>query len=92
VGVTLTAEGMEFHIPKAYIYFAMGFPVLLNHEHTLRDQKTEKATGCGYLIVIFNLTCQMECCDNLFTFLNFIENLNCPGSPFDVNFDTCDSR
>jgi len=25
VGVTLTAEGMEFHIPKAYIYFAMGF-------------------------------------------------------------------
>jgi predicted tellurium resistance membrane protein TerC len=25
VGVTLTADGMEFHIPKAYIYFAMGF-------------------------------------------------------------------
>jgi len=25
IGVTLTAEGMEFHIPKAYIYFAMGF-------------------------------------------------------------------
>ncbi len=25
VGVSLTAEGMEFHIPKAYIYFAMGF-------------------------------------------------------------------
>jgi len=25
IGVTLTAEGLEFHIPKAYIYFAMGF-------------------------------------------------------------------
>jgi len=25
IGVALTAEGMEFHIPKAYIYFAMGF-------------------------------------------------------------------
>ena len=25
VGVSLTAEGMEFYIPKAYIYFAMGF-------------------------------------------------------------------
>jgi predicted tellurium resistance membrane protein TerC len=25
VGVTLIAEGLEFHIPKGYIYFAMGF-------------------------------------------------------------------
>lgn len=25
VGVTLVAEGLEFHIPKGYIYFAMGF-------------------------------------------------------------------
>ncbi|MFO0754524.1 MAG: TerC family protein [Thermodesulfovibrionales bacterium] len=25
VGVTLLAEGLEFHVPKGYIYFAMGF-------------------------------------------------------------------
>jgi len=25
IGITLTAEGMAFHFPKAYIYFAMGF-------------------------------------------------------------------
>ena len=25
VGVTLIAEGIEFHIPKGYIYFAMAF-------------------------------------------------------------------
>ena len=25
VGITLIAEGLEFHIPKGYIYFAMGF-------------------------------------------------------------------
>jgi predicted tellurium resistance membrane protein TerC len=25
IGVTLVAEGLEFHIPKGYIYFAMGF-------------------------------------------------------------------
>jgi predicted tellurium resistance membrane protein TerC len=25
VGVTLVAEGMAFHIPKGYIYFAMAF-------------------------------------------------------------------
>lgn len=29
VGVTLIAEGMEFHIPKGYIYFAMGFSGLV---------------------------------------------------------------
>jgi predicted tellurium resistance membrane protein TerC len=27
VGVTLIAEGLEFHIPKGYIYFAMAFSV-----------------------------------------------------------------
>jgi predicted tellurium resistance membrane protein TerC len=27
VGVALIAEGMEFHIPKGYIYFAMAFSV-----------------------------------------------------------------
>jgi predicted tellurium resistance membrane protein TerC len=25
VGITLIAEGLEFHIPKGYIYFAMAF-------------------------------------------------------------------
>lgn len=29
IGFTLVAEGMEFHIPKGYIYFAMGFAVLV---------------------------------------------------------------
>lgn len=29
VGVTLTAEGAGFHIPKGYIYFAMGFSGLV---------------------------------------------------------------
>jgi predicted tellurium resistance membrane protein TerC len=27
VGVALIAEGLEFHIPKGYIYFAMAFSV-----------------------------------------------------------------
>jgi predicted tellurium resistance membrane protein TerC len=25
IGVTLVAEGAHFHIPKGYLYFAMGF-------------------------------------------------------------------
>jgi predicted tellurium resistance membrane protein TerC len=27
IGVTLVAEGLNFHIPKGYVYFAMGFSV-----------------------------------------------------------------
>ena len=29
IGVTLIAEGLEFHIPKGYVYFAMGFSILV---------------------------------------------------------------
>ncbi len=29
IGVSLVAEGLEFHIPKGYIYFAMGFSVFV---------------------------------------------------------------
>ena len=29
IGVTLIAEGLSLHIPKAYIYFAMGFSGLV---------------------------------------------------------------
>jgi predicted tellurium resistance membrane protein TerC len=29
IGVSLIAEGLEFHIPKGYIYFAMAFSVLV---------------------------------------------------------------
>ncbi|HEY0140482.1 MAG TPA: TerC family protein [Thermoanaerobaculia bacterium] len=41
IGMTLIAEGLEFHIPKGYVYFAMGFSVfveLLN----VRFRKTAK--------------------------------------------------
>ena len=29
IGTTLIAEGLEFHIPKGYIYFAMAFAVFV---------------------------------------------------------------
>ncbi len=29
IGVTLIADGLEFHIPKGYVYFAMGFSVFV---------------------------------------------------------------
>lgn len=54
IGVSLVAEGLEFHIPKGYIYFSMAFAMLVNffqmrsgkskespvqtHEHYLPDE------------------------------------------------------
>jgi predicted tellurium resistance membrane protein TerC len=29
IGVTLVAEGLDFYIPKGYIYFAMAFSLLI---------------------------------------------------------------
>jgi len=43
VGVTLTAEGMEFHIPKAYIYFAMGFSGFVEALNILSGTRRRKA-------------------------------------------------
>lgn len=42
IGVTLTAEGMEFHIPKAYIYFAMGFSGFVETLNILSGTKRQK--------------------------------------------------
>ena len=30
IGVSLVAEGLEFHIPKGYIYFSMAFALLVD--------------------------------------------------------------
>jgi len=54
IGVSLIAEGLEFHIPKGYIYFSMSFALLVNffqmrmnrkkadpvqtHEHYRKDE------------------------------------------------------
>jgi predicted tellurium resistance membrane protein TerC len=43
VGVTLAAEGMEFHIPKAYIYFGMGFSGFVETLNILSGTRRRKA-------------------------------------------------
>jgi predicted tellurium resistance membrane protein TerC len=30
IGFSLIAEGLEFHIPKGYVYFSMSFALLVN--------------------------------------------------------------
>ncbi|HYO74986.1 MAG TPA: TerC family protein [Thermoanaerobaculia bacterium] len=45
IGTTLIAEGLDFHIPKGYIYFAMAFSVfveLLNVRFRTKSQKPVK--------------------------------------------------
>ena len=42
IGVTLTADGLEFHIPKAYIYFAMGFSGFVETLNILSGTRRKK--------------------------------------------------
>jgi predicted tellurium resistance membrane protein TerC len=45
IGVTLIAEGLDQHIPKGYIYFAMAFSVLVEILNLrLRKVKTSRCT------------------------------------------------
>lgn len=41
IGTTLIAEGLDFHIPKGYVYFAMAFSVFVEMLN-LRERKTRK--------------------------------------------------
>ena len=42
VGVTLIAEGLDFHVPKGYIYFAMAFSVAVEMINIKMRKRTEK--------------------------------------------------
>jgi predicted tellurium resistance membrane protein TerC len=44
IGMSLVAEGLDFHIPKGYIYFAMGFSIMVEALNLrLRGRKVEAA-------------------------------------------------
>lgn len=45
VGVTLIAEGLEFHIPKGYIYFAMAFSGLVETLNILTGTRRAAVRG-----------------------------------------------
>ena len=42
IGTTLIGEGLHFHIPKGYVYFAMAFSVMVEM-FNLRVKKAAKA-------------------------------------------------
>lgn len=39
IGMVLIADGLEFHIPRAYVYFAMGFSLLVEFLNLLRRKR-----------------------------------------------------
>jgi predicted tellurium resistance membrane protein TerC len=39
LGVALVADGMGFHIPRGYIYFAMGFSAAVESINLLMSKK-----------------------------------------------------
>jgi predicted tellurium resistance membrane protein TerC len=42
IGMALVADGLEFHIPKGYIYFAMGFSVFVEFLNLKHGKKTSE--------------------------------------------------
>jgi predicted tellurium resistance membrane protein TerC len=44
IGFTLVAEGFDQHIPKGYIYFAMGFSIFVEMLN-LRVRRNRPGTG-----------------------------------------------
>lgn len=46
IGMVLVGEGASFHIPKGYIYFAMGFSMLVEF-FNIRSQSRRKKTGAA---------------------------------------------
>ena len=44
VGVALIGEGLEFHIPRGYVYFAMAFSVLVEMLNLRASRRAPPAT------------------------------------------------
>jgi len=49
IGMTLVADGLGFHVPREYVFFAMGFSVLVESLNVLaahrRQVKRRRAAG-----------------------------------------------
>ncbi|MDX8519049.1 TerC family protein [Mesorhizobium dulcispinae] len=48
IGMTLIADGMGYHVPKGYIYAAMGFSALVEGLNMLARQRRKQRSGSGH--------------------------------------------
>src|SRR5690606_8329305 len=53
IGVSLVADGLGFHIPKGYIYAAMGFSVLVETINIVAKQRRLARTGASAPVAPF---------------------------------------
>ena len=44
VGVVLIADGLEFHVPRGYVYFAMGFSIVVEMLNLMARRKASRGT------------------------------------------------
>lgn len=44
VGVVLIADGLEFHVPRGYVYFAMGFSIVVEMLNLIARRRSKRAT------------------------------------------------
>ena len=47
IGVSLVADGLGFHIPRGYIYFAMAFSTMVEVFNIFVRSRRSKPTGCS---------------------------------------------
>ncbi|EEZ94947.1 transport protein [Legionella longbeachae D-4968] len=47
IGMILVADGFSFHVPRGYVYFAMGFSLAVESLNLLKHsrQKNKKTSG-----------------------------------------------
>jgi predicted tellurium resistance membrane protein TerC len=48
IGMTLIADGMGYHVPKGYIYAAMGFSALVEALNMLARRRRKARQGGGH--------------------------------------------
>ena len=48
IGMTLIADGMGYHVPKGYIYAAMGFSALVEGLNMLARHRRKQRSGGGH--------------------------------------------
>ena len=48
IGMTLIADGMGYHVPKGYIYAAMGFSALVEGLNMLARRRKKGKVGAGH--------------------------------------------
>jgi predicted tellurium resistance membrane protein TerC len=48
IGMTLIADGMGYHVPKGYIYAAMGFSALVEGLNMLARRRKKAKSGGGH--------------------------------------------